>query len=47
MWSDVIVLFDPFFDDDPGLFDCREPFGIEDLAPERAVEALVVAVLPR
>ncbi len=43
----MIVLFEPSIDDDLSLFNCREPFGIEDLSSERTIEAFVIAVLPR
>ena len=35
MWSDVVVLFEPFVDDGLRLLEGREPLGIEDLASER------------
>jgi hypothetical protein len=47
MRADVVVLPEPCVDDDlrpPGR---REPLGVENFTPQRAVEALVVAVLPR
>jgi len=43
----VIVLFEPDIDDDLSLFNCREPFRIEDLSSERSIEAFVIPVLPR
>lgn len=46
MRADVIVLPEPRVDDDLRLTGRREPLGIEHLAAQRAVEALVVAVLP-
>jgi len=46
MWPDMIVLFQPCIDDDPGLFDCWEPLGIENFSSECAVEAFIVAFLP-
>ena len=46
MRADVIVLLEPRVDDDLGLLGRREPLGIENLVPERPIEALVVAVLP-
>ena len=46
MWADVIVLSEPLVDDDLSLL-CRvEPFGIEHLAAQCAVESFVVSVLP-
>ena len=47
MRADVIVLFKPCLDDDLSLPDGAEPFGIEYFPSQRAVEAFVVAVLPR
>ena len=42
MWADVIVLPEPAVDDDLGLF-CRcEPFGVQDLSAQCAVEPFVV-----
>ena len=46
MWSDVVVLFEPFVDDGLRLLEGREPLGIEDLASERSVKSFVVSVLP-
>ena len=46
MRADVIVLPEPLIDDDLGLLGRREPLGVENLVPERSIEALVVAVLP-
>ena len=46
MWPDLVVLLQPDIDGDLSLFGCMKPFGVEDLAAERAVEALVVLVLP-
>ena len=44
MRADVIVLFQPGFDDDPSLSDWSKPLSIENLPAQGAVEALVVAV---
>lgn len=46
MWPDMIVLFEPCFDDDLSLFDRCEPLGIENFPAQGSVKALVVAVLP-
>ena len=46
MRADVIVLLQPRVDDDLRLPCRREPLGIENLAPQRAVEALVITILP-
>ena len=43
----MIVLSEPGVDDDLSLFDCREPLRIEILSPKSAIEALIVAILPR
>ncbi len=43
----MIVLSEPGVDDDLSLFDCREPLRIENLSPKSAIEALIVAILPR
>ena len=42
MWSDVIVLPEPLVDDDLRLPGRCEPFGVEQLAAQRAVESLRV-----
>ena len=47
MWPDSIVLFQPDIDDDLSLFNCREPFGVEDFSSERSIEPFIVTVLPR
>ena len=47
MWTEVIVVFEPLFDDDLCQLSRREPFCIEPLAAKGSVEALVVSVLPR
>ena len=41
----MIVLLEPVIDDDLGLLGRREPFGIEKISAQRAVEPLVVPVL--
>lgn len=46
MRSGMVVLLEPVIDDDLGLLCCGEPFGIEKLPSQRAVEPFVVAVLP-
>ena len=46
MWPDVIVLSEPLIDHDLSLFGCGKPLGIENLVAERAVEALIVSILP-
>ena len=46
MRSGVVVLSAPLVDDDLSLLCRREPFGIENLAAQRSIEALVVSVLP-
>ena len=47
MRSHVIVLAEPLIDYDLCLPGCCEPLGVEHLATQRAVEALVISVLPR
>ena len=47
MRAGVVVLSEPVIDDDLSLLGRREPFGIEYLTAQRAVEPLVVPVLPR
>jgi len=42
----MIVLFQPGVDYDMSLFNCREPFGIEDLSSKCTIEAFVIPVLP-
>ena len=44
MWSDFIVVPSPSFDQHSRLLQCVEDFRIQQLVPELAVEALVVAV---
>ncbi len=46
MRADVIVLPEPLGDDHTGLVDACKPLSIQNLVPERSIEALVVAVLP-
>lgn len=46
MWSGVVVLPEPVFDDNLGLFRYGEPFGIEDLPAEGSVEPFIVSVFP-
>ena len=46
MWTDVVVLSEPLIDDNLCLLCRREPFGVEHLVAQGAVEALVVSVLP-
>ena len=46
MRSHVIVLGDPLIDHDLRLPGGCEPLGVEHLAPQRTVEALVISVLP-
>ena len=46
MWTDVVVLSEPLVDDDLCLLGCGEPFGVEPLVAQGAVEAPVVSVLP-
>lgn len=43
----MIVLLEPVIDDDLGLLGCGEPFGIEHLPAECAIEPFVVPILPR
>jgi hypothetical protein len=47
MRADVVVVFQPCFDDGFGLVNAHEPFGIKNFPAERSIEALVIAVLPR
>ena len=44
--SDVIILSEPPIDHDLSLLGCGKPFGIEQLATLRAIEALVISILP-
>ena len=46
MRADVVVLSEPLIDDDLGLLCRHEPFGIEYLAAQGSIEALIVSVLP-
>ncbi len=46
MRSNVVALFEPAIDDDLGLYHRREPVRIENLPAQRAVESLVVSILP-
>jgi len=46
MRPDMVVLFEPLIDDGLGLSGCAKPFGIENFSAKRAVEALIVSVLP-
>lgn len=46
MWSDMIVLSEPFIYHCLGLPDCGEPFCIEDFCSECAVESFIVAIFP-
>jgi hypothetical protein len=42
--ADAFVLSQPLVDDDLSLLCCGEPFGIENLAAQRSIEAFVVSV---
>ena len=42
----MIVLSQPYSDDDLGLFDCAEPLCIEHFSAQCAIEAFVVTVFP-
>jgi len=46
VWSDVVVVAAPSLDQHPGFFEAAEDLAVEQLIPELAVEALVLAVLP-
>jgi hypothetical protein len=46
MRPDIVVLAQPLIDDDLGLPGDSEPFGIQDLPTQGAIEALVAAVFP-
>ena len=46
MWPDRIVVAPPLLDQHFGLLQRVEDLAVEQLVPELAVEALVVAVLP-
>ena len=46
MRSGVVVLSEPVIDDDLRLLGRREPLRIENLSAQRAIEPLVVSVLP-
>jgi hypothetical protein len=43
---DRIVVFTPFLDDDPSLFEGVKYFPIEQLIPKPGIEALAVAIFP-
>ena len=43
----MIERFKPDIDDDLSFFNCREPFGIEDLSSEDAIKVFVISILPR
>ena len=45
MRSDVVVLPEPLGDDHAGLVDACKPLSIQNLVPERPIEALVQAKL--
>lgn len=47
MRADGVVLFEPDGDGGLSLADGVKPFGVQHLAAQRAVEALIVSVLPR
>ena len=42
-----VVVASPGFDDDLGLLQCVEDFAVEQLIAQFAIEAFVIAVLPR
>ena len=46
MRTRVIVLSEPLLDDHTSLVDAGEPLRVEHLAAERAVETLVIPILP-
>ena len=46
MWPDMVVLAQPLIDDGLSLPGGGEPFGVQDLPTQGAIEAFVVAVLP-
>ena len=46
MRPDLIVLFEPLIDHGLSLSGRTKPFGIENFSAKRAVEALVISVLP-
>ena len=43
----LIVLSEPLIDNDAGLIDAGKPLRVQHFSAERAIEALVVAILPR
>jgi len=45
--SDMVVLAQPLIDDGLRLPGGREPFGVQNLPAQSAVDAFVVAVFPR
>ncbi len=47
MRPDLIVLFEPLVDHGLSLAGCAEPFGVDKLSAERAVEAFVISVRPK
>jgi len=46
MRPDVVVLFQPQYDDDLSLLCCCEPLGIEHLMAQSSIEAFIVSVFP-
>jgi len=47
MWSDLVVIPPPFFDNISGMFQAEEPFGIQALVMQPPDEALSVGILYR
>ena len=47
MRSDGIVVVPPTLDQNLGFLECEEDLAVQALVPELAIEALVVAILPR
>jgi hypothetical protein len=47
MRPDLVILFEPLIDHGLSLSGCAEPFGVDKLSAERAVEAFVISVRPK
>ena len=47
VWSDVVVVSPPVFDDDLSLLQGIEDLPIKQFIPEAGIEGLAVSVLPR
>ena len=47
MWSDLVVVSTPIFDNVTGMFQINKPVSIQTLIPEPAVKALSISILYR